>query len=91
MKPAYLVDTDWVIHYLSQNREIIQRLDELKEQGLGLSVISLAELMEGVLYSNDPEGDEVDLGNFFRGVEIVGINEETCRIFGRERGRLRAS
>jgi tRNA(fMet)-specific endonuclease VapC len=90
MRPAYLIDTDWVIHYLHGNTEIVARLDELQPHGLALSIISLAELYEGVYYSREPEGDEQDLNDFLRGVSVIGIDEDTCKTFGRERGRLRA-
>lgn len=40
----HLIDTDWAIHYLNGRADIVRRLDELKEEGLGLSVASLAEL-----------------------------------------------
>jgi tRNA(fMet)-specific endonuclease VapC len=91
MKPTYLVDTDWVIHYLNGHPGIVRRLDELKERGLALSVVSLAEIYEGIYYSTDPQGNEADLNDFLRGLVVIGIDEETCRVFGRERGRLRAS
>jgi tRNA(fMet)-specific endonuclease VapC len=91
MKPTYLVDTDWVIHYLNGHAGIVRHLDELKERGLALSVVSLAEIYEGIYYSTDPEGNEADLDDFLRGVVVIGVDEETCRLFGRERGRLRAS
>jgi tRNA(fMet)-specific endonuclease VapC len=87
----YLVDTDWVIHYLHGHTAIMARLDELQLQGLALSIIALAELYEGVYYSRDPEGDEQDLNNFLRGVTVLGIDEDICKTFGRERGRLRAT
>jgi tRNA(fMet)-specific endonuclease VapC len=69
----------------------VERLDELQLHGLALSIISLAELYEGVYYSRDPEGDEQDLNNFLRGVTVLGIDEDICKTFGRERGRLRAA
>lgn len=69
---------------------IVQRLDALLDDGLGLSIISLAELYEGVYYSRDPEGDEQDLNDFLRGLTILGIDEVGCKIFGQQRGRLRA-
>jgi tRNA(fMet)-specific endonuclease VapC len=90
MSFRYVVDTDWVIHYLNGHAQIVTRLQELADYGLGLSVVSLAELYEGVLYSSDPEGNERDLNDFLRGVTIIDIDEETCRIFGKERGRLRS-
>ena len=89
MTVRYLIDTDWVIHYLNGRDDIVRRLDELQPQGLGLSVISLAELYEGIYHSTDPEGNEQDLNDFLRGVNILGIDEAACTIFGRERGRLR--
>lgn len=91
MSAHYLIDTDWAIHYLHGNEEIVRQLNELKTQGLGLSVISLAELYEGVYYSTDPEGNERDLNDFLRGIALVGIDSETCKVFGNERGRLRAA
>ena len=90
MKVGYLVDTDWVINYLDGHAQVIARLDGLKEQGLAVSVVSLAELYEGIYYSTDPEGNEQDLTDFLRGVAIVGIDVDTCKLFGRTRGRLRA-
>lgn len=86
----YLVDTDWIINYLSEQHDTVRRLDELKEQGLAISVVSLAELYEGIYYSTDPEGNERDLQDFLGGVTVLGIDAETCRQFGRERGRLRS-
>ena len=91
MKLSYLVDTDWAIHYLNGHTEIAKTLDKLQRDGLGLSVISLAELFEGVLYSTDPKQNEQELQDFLRGVTVIGIDEDTCKLFGKERGRLRAS
>jgi tRNA(fMet)-specific endonuclease VapC len=86
----YLVDTDWVIHYLNGHAEIISRIQEFAAQGMALSFISLAELYEGVFYSRDPGKSEAGLQTFLRGVELLGLDDETTRICGRERGRLRA-
>ena len=54
----YLVDGDWIISYLNGQPQVISRLDELKESGLAISVVSIAELFEGIYYSTDPEGNE---------------------------------
>lgn len=91
MTIRHLVDTDWVIHYLNGRQDIVARLEILKHEGLGLSIISLAELYEGVYYSRDPEGDERGLNDFLQGVTLLGLDEETAKLFGRERGRLRAA
>jgi tRNA(fMet)-specific endonuclease VapC len=90
MSLRYLVDTDWAIHYMNGQPEIVQRLDRLQPEGLGLSLVSLAELYEGVYYSRDPEGSEQDLRNLLRTVKLLSLDEEVCKVFGRQRGRLRA-
>ncbi len=90
MNLRYLVDTDWVIHYMSGQPEVVERLSELQRAGIGLSVVSLAELFEGMHYSRDPEGSEQGLRNFLSTVRVVDVDEEVCRLFGKERGRLRA-
>ena len=45
----YLVDSDWVIDYLHEVEQTAGRLDELAPDGLGLSIVSLAELYEGIV------------------------------------------
>jgi tRNA(fMet)-specific endonuclease VapC len=89
MMLQYLIDTDWVIHYLNGRNDVVERLHVLRSDGLGLSVVALAELYEGIYSSRDPEKDEQGLNDFLRGVTVLGLDEETARIFGRERGRLR--
>lgn len=58
MSPAYLVDTDWTIHYLNGAPAVVGRLREPRPHGLALSIVSLAELYEGVYFSTDPQGNE---------------------------------
>ena len=86
----YLVDTDWVIDHMHGQQEVVSRLEELAPYGLGLSIVSLAELYEGVFYSTDPLSEERSLLNFLGAVEVIPLDDEICRIFARERGRLRA-
>ena len=87
----YLVDTDWAIDHLNRVSRVVLRLEELASEGLGLSIISLAELYDGVLGSSDPQRDEQFLRTFLSAVEVVHLDESICRIFAEERGRLRAA
>ena len=40
----YLIDTDWVIDYLDGDEEVVRRVKDLLPSGIGISVVSLAEL-----------------------------------------------
>lgn len=86
----YLIDTDWIFHYLNGHPNIVARLNTLRDEGCAVSMVSLAELYEGVYSSSNPANNERALNDFLRGVMVLGIDDETCKIFGRHRGRLRA-
>lgn len=89
---TYLIDTDWVIDHLNHIEHVTRRLEELAPGGFALSVISLAELYEGVYYSRNPVESEAALQRFLNPeLTILGLDEETCKIFGKERGRLRTA
>lgn len=84
-----LVDTDWVIDHLNGITNATRRLKELESQGLGVSVISVAELWEGVYFSRDPKRSQTILEEFLSGVVVLGLDEEVCKRFGHLRGSLR--
>ena len=89
MKITYLIDTDWIINHLLDVRTIIDKLEELKPEGLSTSIICLAEVYEGIYYSRDAATAQKGLDCFLEDVAVVGIDQETSKIFGQERGRLR--
>jgi len=89
MKLSYLIDTDWIIHYLNGNSRIVEKIRLLEKEGLAASVISVAELYEGIYYSTNPAGNEKALNDFLSGISTLGIEDEVCKVFGKERGRLR--
>lgn len=91
MSARYLLDTDWVIHYLNANAAIVQRVDACRGDGVVVSIATVAELYEGVYGSTDPDASERTVQQFLRGVPILGIDEPTARRFGKERARLRAA
>lgn len=49
-----LLDTDWAIHYLNNNSQVMRRLDSLRPDGIAISIISIAELYEGIVNSSNP-------------------------------------
>ena len=89
MRMIYLVETDWAVHYLRGRENVINKFHELREDGMGLSVISLAELYTGIYYSTDLLKAKANLDNFLSFVTVLGVNDGICSIFGEENARLR--
>ena len=89
MSLAYLVDTDWVIDHFHGVEGVTRKLEELQPAGLAISVVSLAELYEGIHYSRDPVRGREVLARFLDGVTVLQVDEGICDRFGLERGRLR--
>ncbi len=86
----YLIDTDWVINHLKGESRVVKKLEELAPEGVAISMISLAELYEGVYYSSDPAKSQKLLDEFLApDLKILNVDEEICKVFGKERGRLR--
>ena len=84
----YLVDSDWAIHHLRGSQTVTDRLKQLAVDGIAISAISVAELYHGVFRSRDPKLAELNLLRFLSDLEVIGLNDDVCRLFGKERGRL---
>jgi len=89
LTPTYLIDTDWIIDHFNHVGRTTEKLKELRPAGITMSVVPLAELYEGIFYSRDPARDQRQLEEFLRNVPVLGIDEDICKVFGKERGKLR--
>ena len=87
----YLIDSDWVIDAQHNREAVINRIRQLAPVGLGISIISLAELYDGILGDPDPEESDKALRKFLDTFRVLSVDDEICRIFARERRRLRAA
>ena len=83
------MDTDWVIDYLHKADRTVRRLESLFTDGVGVSVVSLAELYEGLARSRNLDADAEALRLFLEAVDVVPLVDAACRVFGEERARLR--
>jgi len=86
---SYLIDTDRIIDFLKGDEETVEKLTSLLDRGLAVSVISLAELYEGVYGSDNPERRMKGLNDFLASVNVLKINNEISRVFGKKRAALR--
>ncbi|HUW65529.1 MAG TPA: type II toxin-antitoxin system VapC family toxin [Spirochaetia bacterium] len=85
----YLIDSDWAIFYLRGKEPFVSALKEYRQQGLAISVVSIAELYEGIFRSPDPEGKEHALTSFLRGLSVIDVSAPVARLFGQRRAELR--
>jgi len=86
----YLVDTDWIIDHLKGIEKVREKLKEFRQYGgIAVSIISLAELYEGIYSSKDPIKDQRLLENLLTQFSVLAIDREICKVFGRERTKLR--
>ena len=85
----YLVDSDWIIQHFRGNARVAHRIEELISEGIGISVVSMGELYEGVYRSSDPTDSEAALQLILSEIDVVNMDDEICRIYGQESGRLR--
>ena len=88
----YLIDTDWAIDYMHGHQPVVQRFDELSPLGIGLSIVSLAELYDGMFGAEERLDAEQGLQSFLDYIEeVVPLDDPVCRVFALERRRLRAT
>jgi len=86
----YLIDTDWIVGHFRGEERVTKKLEQLAHEGMAISIIALAELYEGIYHSKDPVKDQQLFEEFLApDLEVLTNNQEICKIFGKERGRLR--
>lgn len=85
----YLVDTDWAIDHINGKESTVLALERFQPEGVAVSVVTLAELLEGVYSSRDSARSREGVDDFLRAFPVLGVHRGTCEAFGRERGRMR--
>lgn len=84
-----MIDTDWIIDHLNGIESVIKKLEKFTPFGICTSIVSVAELYEGVYGSKDYDESLDILETFLEGINVLSIDQEVCKIFGRERNKLR--
>jgi len=79
----YLLDTNQVVYYLRQETRVIDDLQSRRGEGLAVSIISGAELYEGVFRATNPNEAERALKDFLSEVTVLRIDEEAAVLITR--------
>jgi tRNA(fMet)-specific endonuclease VapC len=88
---SYLVDSDLVADYLKGRRGSVEFLGPLVGDGLAISIITFAEVYEGILYGRDQPAHESVFTQFLRGVDVLPINRRIAKRYAKLAGELRAA
>ena len=87
---TYLVDTDYVADYLKGQRQVAEILEPLLSEGLAISIITFAEIYEGIYYGQNRAQHEAGFRNLLKNMQVLGISRPIARQFAIIRGQLRA-
>jgi len=85
----HLIDSDVLIDALTGSRNAPAVLDALSDDGLAVSVVSLAELYEGTYRSANPETAQQAIKDLLSGYEMLNLSDAIVATFGRLRALLR--
>ena len=88
---TYLVDTDYVADYLKGQRQVAEILEPLLSEGLAISIITFAEIYEGIYYGQNRAQHEAGFRNLLKSMQVLGISRPIARQFAIIRGQLRAT
>lgn len=85
-----VLDTDVCIEILRGNRLMIRRRQETLDQ-VATTWITAAELYYGAAKSKDPEDKTLAVSEFLQTLEVLQIDDEAARQFGRLKAGLEYS
>ncbi len=86
---SYLIDSDWVVEHLKGYRAAVLLISRLAQFGIAISLVTYAEVYEGILYGRDIEQNRRVFQQFIRGVRVLPVNRTVLRRFALIRGELR--
>ena len=86
---THLLDSDYVASFLNGIRSAVEMVRPLLFGSAAVSVITLGEIYEGVLYGSDRERREASFSEFLIPVRILPITERIAIRYAELRGELR--
>jgi tRNA(fMet)-specific endonuclease VapC len=86
---SHLLDTGWVVRHLRGSVDYTETIRKIGSSGLAVSVVTLAELAEGIHRASDPVAARKAVETFMSDKTVLPLTPEICDRFGRERAALR--
>jgi tRNA(fMet)-specific endonuclease VapC len=86
---AYLLDTDAVVDVLRGRHGVAGRLKQISPEDVGVSAMTVAELLYGSLCSSAPERSEREVRRFLEVIRIIPFGRAAAAAHSRVRHTLR--
>ncbi len=81
----YCIDTNIAIEFLRGNKDIIEKINyKQKNNSIFITPITLCELYKGIFLSSKRDYELPILEGFIDSLEILDMNKESCKEFGKE-------
>ncbi len=85
---TYLVDSHYVADYLKGRSPAVSLLNTLVTDGLAISIITFAEVYEGIYYGYSPKRYSSIYRQFLRGVSVLALTRSIAKQYALLRGEL---
>ena len=89
MSVRYLLDTDAVVDVLRGRHRVAQRLAQVSPEDVGVSAMTLAELLYGSCCSADSERSEREVRRFVEAIRIIPFGRNASAAHAQIRFALR--
>ncbi|PZS03862.1 MAG: hypothetical protein DLM70_08485 [Chloroflexi bacterium] len=76
---SHLVDSDWVADYLKGRAPAVTLLDSLFPKGLAISIITYAEVYEGIYSGTERRRHDEGVREFLRAVPVLSLTRRIAR------------
>jgi tRNA(fMet)-specific endonuclease VapC len=85
----FMLDTNTCIYIIKRKPpDVIERFNQTEISQIGISSITLSELLYGVSKSSKPEQNQIALIQFVAPLEILPYSDETAQYYGDLRAHL---
>jgi len=83
----YLIDSDWLADYLKGRAAAQTLLESLFPDGLAISIITYAEVYEGIYWGRDRQLHEVGFRSFIQAAPVLSLTRAIARRYAAVAGR----
>ncbi|MBW1892301.1 MAG: type II toxin-antitoxin system VapC family toxin [Deltaproteobacteria bacterium] len=79
----FILDTNTCVYIIKRKPlDVIERFNQIKISQIGISSITLSELLYGVSKSSKPEQNQIALTQFVAPLEILPYGDEAAQYYG---------